>query len=467
MMENGISQPMNRRQFLRGAAVVGGAAVLSAIVAACGGTPAAAPAATTAPAPAATSAGAVVPTVSAPVVLKGAKVGYLGGPWSFLPELDPVIDAFANDWAKQNNVTLTLTREGTNLLAKIQTAIETGSGANIIQYASPAILFAKSLADVSDVYQYLNDQGGGYLPAGAQAVKIGGKYLGVPLGQNSWFMNYRDDWFKAVGADKFPDTWDDMLAVGTKLKANGHPIGMTFSDKAAGDGNATPRMMLWAFGGKEFNPDGSVALDSKETIAALEFAIKLHNAAGDPAEVAYDDGANNAAFLAGKISMTPNVNTIYLPALKSAPDIAKAMNTAVPPKGPGGRFTGTQINWWGILNNTKGIDLDASKDLIKQFFSIKNLDPFFKAGQGYIIPMLPNYEKEPIWSPDPKLAVAKDVFKLSLPPGYALTEQSKLSGLMIDKVIIGKLFSQACTTGNARAALDGILKDIADLKLLS
>ena len=31
----------------------------------------------------------------------------------------------------------------------------------------------------------------------------------------------------------------------------------------------------------------------------------------------------------------------------------------------------------------------------------------------------------------------------------------------------GKLFSQACTTGNARAALDGILKDINDLKLLS
>ena len=328
-------------------------------------------------------------------------------------------------------------------------------------------MFAKSLADVSDVATYLNDQGGGYFPAGPNFCKVGGKWLGVPLGQNNWFMNYREDWFKEVGVTKFPDTWDDMLAVGTKLKANGHPIGMTFSDKAGGDGNATPRMMLWAFGGKEFNADGSLALDSKETIAALEFAIKLHNAAGDPAEVAYDDGANNAAFLAGKISMTPNVNTIYLPALKTAPAIAAAMNHAIPPQGPGGRFTGVQLNWWGILNNTKGIDLDASKDLIKQFFSIKNLGAFFKAGQGYILPMLPKYESEPIWSPDPKLAIAKDVFKLSRPPGFALNEQTKLSGLMIDKVIIGKLFSQACTTGNARAALDGVLKDIADLKLIS
>src|SRR5207302_883420 len=102
IMENGISQPMNRRQFLRGAAVVGGAAVLSAIVAACGAAPA--PAATSAPA--ATAAGPA-PT-AAPVVLKGAKVAYLGGSWSFLKDLDTVIDTFANDWAKQNNVTLTL-----------------------------------------------------------------------------------------------------------------------------------------------------------------------------------------------------------------------------------------------------------------------------------------------------------------------------------------------------------------------
>jgi multiple sugar transport system substrate-binding protein len=465
-MTTEITQSINRRQFLKGAAVVGGGAVLSAIVAACGGAPAAAPAATTAAAPAATTAGAAAPT-AAPVVLKGANVSYLGGPWSFLPELDPVIDAFANDWAKQNNVTINLQREGTNLLAKIQTAIETGSGANIIQYAQPPALFSKSLADVSDIATALGDAGGGWFPVGPFQCVIGGKWLGVPLGQHNWFINYRQDWFKEVGADTFPDTWDAVLAVGKKLKANGHPYGITFSDKAAGDGDATPYLVLWAFGGKEFNADGSVGLDSPETLAALNFAIQLHNDAGDPGEVAYDDGANNAAFLAGKISMTPNVNTIYLPALKSAPAIAAAMNHAIPPSGPAGRFGACTLPWWGILNNTKGIDLDASKDLIRQFFAIKNLDAFYKAGQGYILPMRPNFENEPIWPADPKLAIAKQMFKLARPAGYALPNQTKLSALMLDKVIIGKLFSQACSTGNARAALDGVLKDINDLKLLS
>ena len=170
-----------------------------------------------------------------------------------------------------------------------------------------------------------------------------------------------------------------------------------------------------------------------------------------PVKWAYDDGANNAAFLASKISMTANVNTIYLPALKNNPDVAAGMNHALPPKGPAGRFGYGQLPWWGILNHTEGADLDAAKDLMRQFFSIKNFSAFYKAGQGYILPLLPNYENEPIWPEDPKLAIAKEMFKLARPAGYALPNQTKLAALMQDKIVIGKLFSQACSTGDARA----------------
>ena len=85
---------ISRREFLKKAGLTAAALSAAPILASCAP---AAPAATTVPAAAAT------PVVNAPVVLKGAKVAYLGGPWSFLPELDPVIDTFANDWAKQNN----------------------------------------------------------------------------------------------------------------------------------------------------------------------------------------------------------------------------------------------------------------------------------------------------------------------------------------------------------------------------
>lgn len=443
------SQMFSRRLFLKGASVALGAAALAAC----------APAVAPSSAPAADAPGAAA-------VLKGATVKFLGGPWSFLPELDIVIETFANEWASQNNVTVTFERDA-QVLPKIQTAIETGGGANIIQYASPPTIFANSLVDVSDLIKELDEEGGGYLPNAPYQMVRDGKWLGVPLGQHNWFINYRQDWFKEEGYETFPDTWEEALVVGKKLKEKGRPYGLTLSDQAGGDGNAVPRIMLWAFGGKEFNEDGSLALDSEETLAALEFAIQLHNEAGDPGEIGYDDGANNAAFLASKLSMTANVNTIYLPATKNNPDVAEGMNHALPPKGPGGRFGYGQLPWWGILNHTEGADLDAAVDFMRQFFSIKNFSKFYQAGQGYILPLLPNYENEPIWPEDPKLAIAKEMFKLARPAGYALTNQTKLAALMQDKIVIGKLFSQACSTGDAAGALAGVLKDIADLELLA
>lgn len=443
-------QTITRRTFLKGAGMM---AVSTAALVAC------APAAAPSSAPAADAP-------AAPAVLKGATVKFLGGPWSFLPELDVVIETFANDWAAQNNVTMTFERDA-QLLPKIQTAIETGGGANIIQYSSPPQIFANALVDVSDLATEIGEAGGGYLPNAPYQLVNEGKWLGVPLGQHNWFINYRQDWLQEEGVETFPDTWEEALVLGKKLKEKGRPYGMTFSDQAGGDGNAVPRIVLWAFGGKEFNEDGSLALDSEETLAALEFAIQLHNDAGDPGEVGYDDGANNAAFLAGKLSMTSNVNTIYLPAIKNNPDVAEGMNHALPPQGPGGRFGYGQLPWWGILNHTEGADLDAAVDLMREFFKIENFSKFYKAGQGYILPLLPNYENEPIWPEDPKLAIAKEMFKLALPAGHALPNQTKLAALIQDKIIIGKLFSQACSTGDARGALDGVMKDIADLELLA
>ena len=423
----------------------------------------AAAAPTTAPAAAATKA--PEPT-KAPAVLKGATVRWLGGEWSFLPALTEVLEAFGNDWAKQNNVTISFEKT-TDILPRVQTVIETKGGADIIQYSSPPATIANGLADVSDIADFLGREGGGYLPAAPFQQVVDGKWLGIPMGQHNWFVNYRQDYLKEEGLDTFPDTWDEALKVGTKLKAKGRPFGVCMSDQASGDGNANSRLLLWAFGGKEFNPDGTLALDSKETLASLEFAIELHNKANDPGGVGYNDASNNQGFLAGKLSMALNVNTIYLPALKNNPDIAAAMNHALPPKGPAGRFGYGQLPFWGIFNHTKGADLDAAKDLIKQFFSMKNYGKFIQTGQGYILPLLPAYEKEPVWPTDPKLGIAKEMFKTALPAGHALKFQSRLSSLIQDRVILGKLYSRAASSGNAKQALADTMKEIDDLKKLS
>jgi multiple sugar transport system substrate-binding protein len=390
----------------------------------------------------------------------------MGGPWTFLPALDEVIDAFAAEWGPANNAEVTFDRD-VQILPKIQTAIETGSGATIIQYSQAPQIFANALADVTDTANEVGELAGGWLPNAPFNMVTDGAWLGLPLGQHNWFVNYRQDWLQEEGYETFPDTWDEALEVGRALKAKNRPYGLSFTDLAGGDGNAVPRIMLWAFGGKEFNEDGSLALDSQETLDALNFAIQLHNEAGDPGETAWDDAANNASFLAGTISMTLNVNTIYLPAKENNPEIAEAMNHGLPPEGPGGRFGVGTLPWWGLLKQAQGANLDASLKFMRDFFEVEQLSKFYIAGQGYLLPLQPGYADEPIWPEDPKLAIAREMFQLALPPGYALPNQTPLSGLIQDRVLIGKLFSQACSTGNAEAALEGVLADIADLELLA
>ena len=71
--------------------------------------------------------------------------------------------------------------------------------------------------------------------------------------------------------NKFPETWEELRRVGKQLKAKGHPYGQALGHSFA-DPVTFAYPLLWSFGGKEVEKDGkTVAIDSKETVAALEF----------------------------------------------------------------------------------------------------------------------------------------------------------------------------------------------------
>ena len=74
-------------------------------------------------------------------------------------------------------------------------------------------------------------------------------------------MNYRKDWFDEVGVKKFPETWDEFLEAGIKLKAKGHPFGMSMGHGFA-DNYSWLYPLLWSYGVTVMDKDGKkVALD--------------------------------------------------------------------------------------------------------------------------------------------------------------------------------------------------------------
>jgi len=212
------------------------------------------------------------------------------------------------------------------------------------------------------------------------------------------------------------------------------------------------------------NEDGSPALDSQETRDALNYAIKLYKDTCDPAVTSYQEASNNQAFLAGQISMTYNVNTIYLPARTNAPDVAKAMNHVGPPQGPGGRHGYTGVAEMLLMKYTQGADLDAAKKFMRDFYDIDNYANFLKLGQGYLIPGNPGFDDKPIWPDDPKLAAVRTVGAVGLTNGYALSSPTPVAAAVQTQVTIPRMFANACTDGNADKAVETAMKEIADLQ---
>ena len=176
------------------------------------------------------------------------------------------------------------------------------------------------------------------------------------------------------------------------------------------------------------------------------------------------EGGFGKVYLAEQISFALNVNTIYLPARENQPELAAVMNHAMPPKGRAGSFTYQSVPGIVLFNHTEGIDRDAAKQFLRDFYSVGQYADFIKEGEGYLVPVGRVFENLPIWPDDPKLAITREVAKVGRPDGFELPSRSRLSGLMQERVTIGKMFSEACSSGDARAALDAALKEIEELK---
>src|SRR5262245_49785640 len=239
---------LNRRTFLSGAGLAAGAVIL----------------------------GGVRPMSAAqpPTPLRGTKLSFLQ--WvNFVPALDAVLKQQLAAWEKHSGIKVTLETINMNdIQARTTVAIENRTGPDIIQLMHNwPHLYEAGLEPVDDLAEELGQTGDGYYDLPKAHSFVNGRWRAVPYAVGSPASTYRTDWFKEVGYDAFPDTWQAYRDAGKQLKAKGRPIGQAFGH-SLGDPPTFCYALLWAFGGKEVAADGkTVALDSQETLEAVEFCV--------------------------------------------------------------------------------------------------------------------------------------------------------------------------------------------------
>lgn len=444
----------NRRKFLKQAGIIAAGTVLGgSALAACGDTATPVPAvATTSAAAAATTSGAATTTsaggASSAATTAVSSTKQFSGElqllqWtSFVPAADAEIKRQAAEWGQKNNVKVTIQIVASNdLQAKTTAAVEAKAGPDIIQmqYNWPW-LYESACADLSDVYNQLKSSEGGFYDAMTALSVVNNVPRAIPYAivPNAWA--YRKSWLKEQGADKFPDTWDDFHALGKKLKAAGHPMAQSLGH-AYGDATTMWYSFLWSYGGKEVEQDGkTVAINSPETLKAVETAVAIYNDCFDPTVLSWDDGSNNKAFAAEQISATLNGSSIYITAKNQKAPYLSDIAHAVQPQGPAGRALINLTFEHAVMNYSK--NQDAAKAFLLWLMQPDQYNKWLTASAGYNVGPLHAYDKAQVFDSDPVLTPFKDSVQFGRNPGWPGPPSAAASQVQV-KYLIVDMFAKA------------------------
>jgi ABC-type glycerol-3-phosphate transport system substrate-binding protein len=330
-----------------------------------------------------------------------------------------------------------------DIQARITAAIQSGSGPDIfLALNNWPQLYGESCADVSDVASDLGSAQGGFYDICKGVATVGDKWIGVPWCVGGGLVAYRKSWLAEAGAAEFPKTWDEYRTVGKKLKAAGHPYGQT-AGHTFGDAPGWWYPYLWSWGGKEVEADGkTVALNSRETVESVKFAVALWNETMDEGGLAWDDSSNNRAFLSGSISATNNGASIYLESKKKPgsylTDNGTPMKDDILHAGiPGG--AGGQFNLPGPFTNLVmkySKNQDGAKKFIRWMSSKEIFDKWFVSQQGFTAGATKVWEEHPVWAVDPILAPFKKIPVTGRLVGYAGTPNQKAAEVLTKYIVV-------------------------------
>lgn len=361
---------------------------------------------------------------------------------SFIPDADVEVLRQAKEFQKATGVKVTVEFINQNdMPARATAAIESGTGADImLMIQNQPHLYAKGLENHDKlVAELLGDD---LYPFARGATTVDGVSRGVPIFMIGNAIVYRKDIFKKAGIAKLPDTWDDYLQVGKKLKALNMPVGQTLGH-TFGDAPSFCYPLLWSFGGMEVNKAGKVIIDSKETHRALEFMREFWNAACDPGGFAWDDTSNNRAFMGQTIGATLNGASIYFVARRSAkkfPGFADKLGHFLNPKGPAGRFHTIGPRTLSIMKYSKNKEVAA--DYIRYVHQDSNFEKFMVINSGYVNGVAKKWEKHAMWKSDPAITIFSTIPQYGRHYGHAGT-WNRASGEAAEKYIIVDMFARA------------------------
>ena len=344
--------------------------------------------------------------------------------WShFIPPYDKWYDQFAKDWGAANKVDVKVDHiPHLELAARLAAEISAKAGHDLVGLNGfgPHI-YRQNVVDMTSLVGEMEKKYG----------KVGniGRSIAYDTDTKKWpafpdfYISfpglYRKDLWDEIGMK--PDTWEDLIKGGAKLKAKGHPIGIGLGHSQ--DPNTSWRSLLWCYGASVQDKSSKrVTINSKQTVEAIKVAVALYKDAMTSEVLSWDDASNNRYIQSGRASWIHNPISAYRTTQKSNPATADKIYLWKTPAGPVRRLAAGQPNSYVVWKFSR--NQDAAKEFLRHLAS--HYKEAFSASEGYNHPMIPGvvpapmpfFSNDPTSHPTDKLKVLETAIEWNDVYGY-------------------------------------------------
>ncbi|GMQ79032.1 MAG: ABC transporter substrate-binding protein [Anaerolineae bacterium] len=300
--------------------------------------------------------------------------------WShFVPQYDIWFDPFAEQWGEANGVDVTVDHISiAELPAATTAAIDAGEGPTLIELNMGASSFVEGVQDLTDVNMRAQELFGpqaetctanSYLPANDMWYGYCHAWVPDP-------GDYDIALWTEAGFPDGPETWDDLLVGGTKIKNDfGVPVGLGLSPEI--DSNMAMRAIIWSFGGSIQDENECVTINSPEVVEAVEYLVDLYANTMTEEVFAWGAASNNQGLIAGELSYILNSISAYRSLQKIDPEAADNIGFVQALKGPrGDQHASAHV--WNLYIIPKYVEKGS---------------PEFKAAEEFLLHLTANYNQ--------------------------------------------------------------------------
>ncbi len=368
----------------------------------------------------------------------------------FVQAEDDAFMKMVDAYSKAFNVKVNVSNESfDDMQPKASVAANTGTGPDLVWglHSTPQ-LFPEKCLPMGDVADYLGKKYGGWFPAAEAYGKSGGKWIAIPVAVNGGYINYRISSVNKAGFKEVPKDTAGFLELCKALKKNNTPSGFALGH-ASGDANSWLHWILWSHNAWLVDKDDKIIINSPETAKALEYCKALSDTFIEGC-ASWNDSSNNKAFLAGDLHLTSNGISIYVAAKTDGAKgdarmkaLAEDIDHAYFPIGPLGKPAELQLAFPILAFSFTKVP-NASKAFVAFMMEAQNYNPWLEGAQGYLSHTLAAYDKNPVWTADPKTTVFRDAAKRTLPASGLGTLSPKVAAAIADFVVVD-MFARYCT----------------------